>query len=601
MIKYFSIITLLITSSKVFSQTNVNEASAIYTDYSWSVTSGGTTTNYPMWSSSKTTINTKNPDKSHNLLAISWKGKTVSTGVNNALLTSQGVSYTAASFKSFPATAIPDPSDNTFIGVGYEYGGTGDVTPVPVENNLEKYLIDGTNGLDMGTAVFNMPKSGEIFYTITGINPASINDGVPDVIVTQVGNPSTTLDVFKLKTASTTTATVVSQLEVNFSNVSVIGRGSWKFYNVYNLTTPTYNKGLAGLRDVRILAFDWADLGITLQNYTLVKSFSQTYSGSSDSAFTAYNDNSMIVYQSISGTVFNDNNAGTPNGNGYANATLGLYNGSQLIATTTSGTNGVYNFSNLGPGTYTVRLTVPTGYSVVGNTNNTTSNELTGTVVSNAGVSGLNFGINLPPVAANDTFTTNKNTAITPSPNILSNDSDANSGTIVASSVALVLPSGATNPQYTNSVLKGFTIATQGTWLVNTGGNLTFTPIASFIGNTTTVQYTVKDNANLTSNLANINITVNAFCTRPAATTTGGLETLVGISTLSVQPNNWPKTIKNGQLALASKSKGFVITRVANSGVISEPKEGMIIYDIQANCVKIYNGAWKCIERSCNN
>jgi hypothetical protein len=36
-----------------------------------------------------------------------------------------------------------------------------------------------------------------------------------------------------------------------------------------------------------------------------------------------------------------------------------LYPCSTLIATTTSGTGGVYTFTNVTPGTYTVKLTTP--------------------------------------------------------------------------------------------------------------------------------------------------------------------------------------------------------------------------------------------------
>lgn len=92
----------------------------------------------------------------------------------------------------------------------------------------------------------------------------------------------------------------------------------------------------------------------------------------------------------------------------------------------------------------------------------------------------------------------------------------------------------------------------------------------------------------------------NCYCTKPGSTQTGGSPTKVGI-TNQTKLSTWPEAVPNGHITLESKTNGFVITRVANSGVITEPKKGMLIYDIAASCVKLYNGtAWKCIQRGCN-
>lgn len=90
-----------------------------------------------------------------------------------------------------------------------------------------------------------------------------------------------------------------------------------------------------------------------------------------------------------------------------------------------------------------------------------------------------------------------------------------------------------------------------------------------------------------------------ANCTKPATGGTPDGFSSVGITTQSKQ-ENWPHTIPNGFLALESSEKGLVISRVQNSTKIVEPKEGMIIYDIDAKCVKLYNGAaWNCIKNTC--
>ena len=105
-----------------------------------------------------------------------------------------------------------------------------------------------------------------------------------------------------------------------------------------------------------------------------------------------------------------------------------------------------------------------------------------------------------------------------------------------------------------------------------------------------------------TSNGNDGNITCIQPCDRPATVLTGGLPTKVGISTLAEPTTAFPGNITNGLLALQSKDKGFVLTRVSNPNLITDPKEGMLIYDTTANCTKLYNGTfWSCLNQTCND
>ncbi len=101
------------------------------------------------------------------------------------------------------------------------------------------------------------------------------------------------------------------------------------------------------------------------------------------------------------------------------------------------------------------------------------------------------------------------------------------------------------------------------------------------------------------------------YCVQPGATAAPDGFTKVGISTMGKQTPGWPQNIPNGWITLESPTKGFVISRVAHVGgtdgipatddAIFDPKEGMLVYDIQDACVKLFNGSiWNCIERSCN-
>lgn len=101
---------------------------------------------------------------------------------------------------------------------------------------------------------------------------------------------------------------------------------------------------------------------------------------------------------------------------------------------------------------------------------------------------------------------------------------------------------------------------------------------------------------------------IDSFCTKAATTGTPDGFTKFGI-TIQQKNSAWPENVPNGFLAMEAKNKGFVITRVQHvsqtpqpGDAIADPKEGMLLYDIQDKCVKLYNGTvWKCVERSCND
>lgn len=89
-----------------------------------------------------------------------------------------------------------------------------------------------------------------------------------------------------------------------------------------------------------------------------------------------------------------------------------------------------------------------------------------------------------------------------------------------------------------------------------------------------------------------------------------GLATNHGITLLQrATPgnSNWPMIRKSAHTVLESNSKGFVITRMTSDPAqsaaanyitkITNPQEGMMVYDIFAKCLKIYDGtAWKCFN-----
>lgn len=136
----------------------------------------------------------------------------------------------------------------------------------------------------------------------------------------------------------------------------------------------------------------------------------------------------------------------------------------------------------------------------------------------------------------------------------------------------------------------------------NSGSNFTGTsgPVVENLGNTVDVNG-VPAIVNGGQSLGDSqNGTINPCCSNPPNLSPATDFTKTGISNLAGFANGWPGNVPNGFLAIESKNKGFVITRVANTSAIVTPVEGMLIYDLSANCVKLYNGtSWKCLEKDC--
>lgn len=379
--KKILLLSALILFKLIYSQTQITK---IYTNYN------------TFWESGVSGALV--PDNSHELLAFTVGGTTFSTGVNDLLLEQRNVTFEPSSYAALPVRTNQSAISGTFIGVGMNYGGNGNVSPVPVSQPFFRYLTDGSvRGLDLGTAIFNFPTGSRIAFDLANVNPNSIGDGIPDIVITQMGAiDATATDKFYF--TDEFGATVGLVYDVNLQGVASIGSFRWKFYNAER-NPPTFDPSpntSGNTRETRLLAIDWADLGLTVQNAGQVSTFVQEFSGKSDLAFIAYNRNSVSLTQFIDGYVFKDSNAGTPDGLPFPGITVSRRNSNGVTVTTTTDAFGYYRFDNIISGTYRIEVTVPANYKVVGNSstnpNNITNNFLNVTV-NDLPVQNRNFGL----------------------------------------------------------------------------------------------------------------------------------------------------------------------------------------------------------------
>lgn len=249
------------------------------------------------WSTTTASNNPVLPDNSHNLLAFTYNGVTYSTGVNNNILTGQGINFTAGNFKSLPVANISGTNSaaSIYLAMATKADGSETVANASVLEGatIRDVMTDGTNGLNLGTGVTNLPTSAIMTFDVHLIYEAKISDEEPDIIITQIADPTSGNDIFQFVDAS---GVIVGNTVTQ--NMTILTKlGAYKL-DLFNLSPGApFNSAMCysafstnGTRDMRMVGFKLSDFGITPANFPQVASLKITPSGTSDYAFIAYSD-----------------------------------------------------------------------------------------------------------------------------------------------------------------------------------------------------------------------------------------------------------------------------------------------------------------------
>ena len=113
-------------------------------------------------------------------------------------------------------------------------------------------------------------------------------------------------------------------------------------------------------------------------------------------------------------------------------------------------------------------------------------------------------------------------------------------------------------------------------------------------------------NTDLSTSYVDVSILPPCACTNNPATGGSNHDTKMGITLLkragAENADNWPMVRKSGHIALESNTQGFVVTRMTTAQLTAikdanNAVEGMMSYDTDAKCLKIYDGTdWKCFS-----
>ena len=275
-------LALAISFLLLFINTNAQQAvSGIITDYNG------------FWKTQTGNISSVRPVNSHNLLAFTYNAQMYSTGVNDAALNAKGESFKAGDFWSLPVEAIVGTiSSNTKVGLGEMYDGVHNGAGTVPSNDLKSYLTDGTKGLDIGTCVANLP-AGDLTFFVNTINPAMIGDGIPDVVVTQVADPSGSFDRYSFIDNQNNVIGV--SRDIVFTNIPPVGNWTADFWEASRNPMALAGGFTNTDRAIRLWAADLSEFGITAANYQSIRKFKIRLSGDSDVAFVAYNRKTISI------------------------------------------------------------------------------------------------------------------------------------------------------------------------------------------------------------------------------------------------------------------------------------------------------------------
>ena len=233
------------------------------------------------WVSTTATANTSVvANGANDLLSFTANGATYSTGVNDAALSA---GFTPATFQAFVPNAATILTSSGYNAIAL----SGTYNPA---HSRAWYLTDGAHGLDLSTALFNIPISKLKFdVTVSNVSDPINPTRPPDVLVTQVGQPSNKADLFYFVNAAN--QVVGNQVSALLSSVPIVGKQNWQFWSTNHVSQPSLN----GPRDLRMRAYYFSDFGITAANMGDIAGFVQELSGDSDVAFIAYNTKAVTT------------------------------------------------------------------------------------------------------------------------------------------------------------------------------------------------------------------------------------------------------------------------------------------------------------------
>ncbi|WP_344715633.1 T9SS type A sorting domain-containing protein [Winogradskyella damuponensis] len=314
-------INYIAPTSKSITYNSVNRVREVYT--TWDKDGNGDN----FWKSSDFVSSDSStfPNDRHVLLGfkMSFGGATgdviFSTGVNDALLETKlaalGIDVSATStmykrqnFKAYSTNGVSGkPNSNNYIGFADKIDGHSGsiVLNNAVRKTVYDVIIDGDNGLDLGTGIANFNDDADIrFYSGNG-DVGAVSDGIPDLLITQMAQPGGS-DVYYYADVNGNVVGRPVKLSFNGNNNTRLYQWKVDFYRLDTSSNSTFQTaipttasfGNGQTRGFRMAALSLEDFGIdgsVNADINDIDNINMGAGGSSDMAFMSYNKASFAI------------------------------------------------------------------------------------------------------------------------------------------------------------------------------------------------------------------------------------------------------------------------------------------------------------------
>lgn len=250
------------------------------------------------------------PNTSHDLLAFTYDGVTYSTGVDDDLLTTNGVTFSSQLFFAYTTNGvdgITQPSNFLAMAdlIDGEVGeGVTITSPEILGKTIYDAIIDGVNGLDLGTGVTNFNQTSDVQFFSAGGQIGAVNDAMPDFLITQIAQAGGT-DVYFYADDQGNVVGRPIRLTINEegdnAGDALLARWRLDLYRFqngvnYGLATPTTRAFSSDeIRPMRMIAFRLEEFEITADNVQEINNINMVAGGTADLAFLAYNRGSFDI------------------------------------------------------------------------------------------------------------------------------------------------------------------------------------------------------------------------------------------------------------------------------------------------------------------
>ncbi len=239
------------------------------------------------WSSSESNISAVVPDSTNNLVAFTTGGVRYSTGVADASLDANALSYQADSFRALnPIGFISGYAGQGSNIDGNKTVGTGLIYPV-TGGDVTEYMTDGIRGLDLST--FGNNVAATVNFNLSDINLIANTDAVPEFLYFNMAWPNGSLVRFRLYDEfDNQLGSTVSSAENAHPNIADVENDRFR-------TSNGNSTGTASVQQVQGFGVGFSDFGVTATELASATRLELELPAQADPPFIAYRSSVMTA------------------------------------------------------------------------------------------------------------------------------------------------------------------------------------------------------------------------------------------------------------------------------------------------------------------